>query len=83
MLRENAILNHERSNATGDDDGVTATIDKYIAYTTVPSLLYCLIVDPETAYLILHAAVADEAWEATPCKRANDAISFPVLDPRR
>ena len=58
----------------------TDTIDKYIAYTTIPSLLYYLIVDPETTYVILHAKTADGEWETTTYKRPGEVIPLPLLE---
>jgi Uma2 family endonuclease len=42
---------------------ITNTVDKYIAYTTIPSLKYYLIVDPETIYVTLYTKNADGQWK--------------------
>ena len=55
------------------------TVDKYIAYTTLPSLLYYIIVEPETTYVILHAKNTGGDWETTTYMRNTDVIELPLL----
>lgn len=56
------------------------TVDKYIAYTQIPSLKYYLIVEPETVYVSLYSRNAESKWEVTTHVRSNDVISLPLLD---
>lgn len=56
------------------------TVYKYKAYTTIPSLLYYLIVEPETTYVILHAKAADGRWETTRYLSNTDVIFLPLLE---
>ncbi|MBD0285411.1 MAG: Uma2 family endonuclease [Flavisolibacter sp.] len=56
------------------------TVDKYIAYTTIPSLKYYLIVEPETVYVTLYYKNGDGKWEAMPYVRKTDVIPLPLLD---
>jgi Uma2 family endonuclease len=34
---------------------ITDTVDKYLAYSTIPSLKYYLIAEPETVYVIVYS----------------------------
>ncbi|MBD0279063.1 MAG: Uma2 family endonuclease, partial [Flavisolibacter sp.] len=56
------------------------TVDKYIAYTTIPSLKYYLIVEPETVYVILYSKNGDGKWEAMSYVRKTDVIPLPLLE---
>ncbi|MBD0295621.1 MAG: Uma2 family endonuclease [Flavisolibacter sp.] len=56
------------------------TVDKYIAYTTIPSLKYYLIVEPETVYVTLYSKNGDGKWEAMSYVRKTDVIPLPLLE---
>lgn len=59
---------------------ITDTVDKYIAYTQIPSLKYYLIVEPETVYAMLYFKNAEGEWEVTKFVRINETISMPLLE---
>ncbi len=59
---------------------ITDTVDKYIAYTTIPSLKYYLIVEPETVYVTLFSKSAEGKWEAMSYVRKTDVIPLPLLE---
>lgn len=59
---------------------ITDTVDKYIAYTSIPSLKYYLIVEPETIYVSLYSKNTDGKWEAMSHVNSTDVISLPQLE---
>ena len=59
---------------------ITDTVDKYMAYTAIPSLKYYLIVEPETVYVTCYAKNSEGKWEAMPYVKRTDAISLPLLE---
>lgn len=58
---------------------ITDTVDKYIDYTTIPSLKYYLVVEPEITYATLYAKNAEGKWEATLYAALTDVIPLPLL----
>ena len=58
---------------------ITDTVDKFIAYTTIASLKYYLIVDPETVYITLYTKNTDGKWEAQKYVQKTDVIPLPQL----
>jgi len=59
---------------------ITDTVDKYLAYTTIPSLKYYLIVEPETVYVTCYSKNAEGKWEAMSYVRRENVIHLPALD---
>lgn len=59
---------------------ITDRVDKYLAYTTIPSLNYYLIVEPETIYVTLFSKGAEEKWEAMTYVRNTDVVPMPLLE---
>ncbi len=59
---------------------ITDTVDKYIAYTSIPSLNYYLIVDPETIYVTLYSKNSEGKWEAMKYVQKTDIVPLPLLD---
>lgn len=59
---------------------ISDTIDKYLAYTTIPSLKYYLLVQPEISYVTLFFRNAEEEWEAAFFTSNADVISMPLLE---
>jgi Uma2 family endonuclease len=59
---------------------ITDTVDKYMAYTTIPSLKYYLIVEPETVYVTLYSKNSEGKWEAMSYVRKTDVIPLPLLE---
>ena len=59
---------------------ITDTVDKYIAYTSIPSLKYYLIVEPETIYVTLFSKNTEEKWEAMTFIRNTDILHLPKLN---
>lgn len=58
---------------------ITDTVDKYLAYTTIPSLKYYLTVEPESVYVTLYAKNEEGKWEAMPYVKKEDTIQLPLL----
>jgi Uma2 family endonuclease len=58
---------------------ITDTVDKYIAYTAIPSLKYYLIVEPETVYVTLFSKNAEGKWEAMSYMRNTNVLALPQL----
>ena len=54
-------------------------IDKYIEYTSIPSLQYYLIVEPETILVTMYKRSA-EGWEVEKFTKLSNVISLPALD---
>lgn len=59
---------------------ITDTVDKYIAYTSIPSLKYYLIVHPETPFITCYLKNIEGKWEALSFVRRDDVISLPLLE---
>ena len=59
---------------------ITDTVDKYLAYITIPSLKYYLIVEPETVYVTCYSKNAEGVWEAMSYVRREDIVHLPALD---
>ena len=59
---------------------ITDRVDKYMAYTTITSLKYYLIVEPETTYATLFSKNVEGKWEAMTYIRNSDVIPMPLLD---
>lgn len=59
---------------------ITDTVDKYLAYTAIPSLKYYIIVEPETVYVTLYSKNAEAKWEAMSYVRKTDVMPLPLLD---
>ncbi|HEX8316170.1 MAG TPA: Uma2 family endonuclease, partial [Flavisolibacter sp.] len=58
---------------------ITDTVDKYIAYTAIPSLKYYLIIEPETIYATLYSKNTEDKWEAMSYIRNTDVLQMPLL----
>lgn len=54
---------------------ITDTVDKYIAYTAIPSLKYYLIVEPETVYATLYSKDVEGKWK--PCRMCEKKMCCP------
>jgi Uma2 family endonuclease len=59
---------------------ITDTVDKYIAYTSIPSLHYYLIVEPETVYVTLYSRGVENKWEVMSYVKKDDVIPLPLLE---
>jgi Uma2 family endonuclease len=59
---------------------ITDTVDKYIAYSAIPSLKYYLIVEPEVIYATLYEKNGEGKWSATLYSSLNDVVPLPLLD---
>lgn len=59
---------------------ITDTVDKYLAYTTIPSLKYYLIVEPETVYVSVYSKNSEDKWEVMTYVRRTDVIPLPLLE---
>lgn len=59
---------------------ITDTVDKYIAYTQIPSLKYYLIVEPETVYASLYSKNVEGKWEVMTYVRRADTVLLPLLE---
>lgn len=59
---------------------ITDTVDKYLAYTTITSLKYYLIIEPETVYVTCYSKNAEGNWEAMSYVRREEIIHLPALE---
>jgi Uma2 family endonuclease len=57
---------------------ITDRVDKYIDYTTIPSLKYYLVVEPEIVYITLYHRNEEGGWEAKVFSRKDEIIELPV-----
>ena len=56
------------------------TVDKYIAYTAIPSLKYYLIVEPEIVFVTLFSKNDEGKWEAIKYSQKSEVIDLPLLE---
>lgn len=59
---------------------ITDTVDKYLAYTTIASLKYYLLVQPEITYVTLFSRNTEGEWEAAFFTSNADAVAMPLLE---
>lgn len=57
-------------------------VDKYIDYTKIPSLLYYIIVEPETTLLTCYGKAENGEWQATKYTRLEDEVNLEKLNLR-
>ena len=55
-------------------------VDKFIDYTKIPSLLYYLIVEPETLLLTVYAKSDNGGWQAIKYTKPNDIVHLEKLE---
>lgn len=55
-------------------------VDKYIAYTKVPSLQYYMIIEPETTLITCYKRGENSEWITSKYTRPEDIIKLEVLD---
>ena len=55
-------------------------VDKFIDYTKIPSLLYYLIVEPETLLLTVYAKSDIGGWQAIKYTKPNDIVHLEKLE---
>ena len=55
-------------------------VDKFIDYTKIPSLLYYLIIEPETLLLTVYAKSDNGGWQAIKCTKPNDIVNLEKLE---
>jgi Uma2 family endonuclease len=80
---ENRYIKHEPElivEVISPSSHITDTVDKYIAYTAIPSLKYYLIVHPETPFITCYLKNAESKWEALSFIRKDDVIPLPLLN---
>ena len=56
------------------------TVDKYIDYTKIPSLIYYFVIDPEKKYITVHSKNPNGEWEAEAYNTNDEAIQLPLLN---
>lgn len=59
---------------------VTDYVDKYIAYTKIPSLLYYLIIEPETTLITCYKRGDNEEWITSKFTRFEDVVKLDRLN---
>ncbi len=59
---------------------VTDYVDKYIAYTKIPSLQYYLIVEPETTLLTCYKRGENNEWITTKYTRLEEEVKLDLAD---
>lgn len=57
---------------------ITDRVDKYIDYTTIPSLKYYLIVEPEIVYITLYYRTEEGGWAAKVFSQKTEIIELPA-----
>jgi Uma2 family endonuclease len=55
-------------------------VDKFIAYRTISSLEYYLLVEPEYYHATLHFKSADGTWQSETYRKLTEEIKLPKLD---
>ena len=55
-------------------------VDKYIAYTKIPSLLYYMIIEPETTLITCYRKDENGEWTTAKYTRAEDVIQLDALE---
>ena len=55
-------------------------VDKYIDYTKIPSLLYYMIVEPESSLITCYSRPAQGNWQTIKYTRQDDVINLENLD---
>lgn len=55
-------------------------VDKYIAYTKIPSLQYYIIVEPETTLINCYIRSEDSEWSTSKYTRVEDIVRLEALD---
>jgi len=59
---------------------VTDYVDKYIDYSKIPSLLYYLIVEPETTLITVYERGSNSEWVTHKYTQLEDTIKLPKLN---
>lgn len=59
---------------------ITDTVDKYIAYSAIPSLKYYLLLQPQTVFATLYSKNAEGKWETTTFVSRDDIVPLPLLE---
>ncbi len=59
---------------------VTDYVDKYIDYTKIPSLLYYIIVEPETTLITCYTKSENGEWHTTKYTKGEDEIKLESLN---
>lgn len=59
---------------------ITDSVDKYISYTSIPSLKYYLLVEPETVLVTVYFKNEDGEWAAEKYLNKSDVINFSLLE---
>ena len=54
-------------------------VDKYIDYTKIPSLLYYIIVEPETSLITCYSRTETSDWFTTKLTKPQDSIHLEEL----
>ena len=55
-------------------------VDKYIAYTKIPSLRYYIIIEPETVLLTCYARGENNEWTTAKYTRAHETVNLDQLE---
>lgn len=55
-------------------------VDKYIAYTKIPSLQYYMIIEPETTLITCYKKGENEEWTTSKYTRMEDVIRLDILN---
>jgi Uma2 family endonuclease len=59
---------------------VSDYVDKYIDYTKIPSLLYYIIVEPESSLITCYGKSEQSNWQTIKYTRQDDLISLEKLE---
>lgn len=55
-------------------------VDKYLAYTKIPSLQYYIIVEPETTLITCYRRTYNSEWSTSKYTRSEDIVILEALD---
>ncbi len=55
-------------------------VDKYVAYTKIPSLQYYIIIEPETTLITCYKRGQNDEWITSKYTRPDDVIRLDALD---
>ena len=68
------------AEVVSESSQVNDYVDKYIAYTKIPSLQYYVIIEPETSLITCYRKGENLEWHTTKYLHAEDIIKLEVFD---
>lgn len=68
------------AEVVSEESHVNDYVDKYIAYTKIPSLKYYLIIEPETTLIVCYSRAQNGEWITAKYTRPEDLIKLDALE---